>query len=69
MKEFKETHIPKLNYEGVDYVTLVLGACFSCLLCVYILSCICSLYDKMKEANSLVGKVEYGVVRESESED
>lgn len=73
MKEFKVNYIPKLPFDGVNYAILMLIVGFLCLFCVYILSCVCALYDKLKEDGredkSLLGSASYGAVRESESEE
>lgn len=72
MKAFKANYIPKLELSGVNYAVLMLIVGIVCLFCVYILSCICSLYDKLKDEGKslpLIGSTEYGAVRESESDD
>lgn len=74
MKAFKANFIPKLTLSGVNYAVLMLVVGLVCLLCVYILSCICSLYDhvKLKDEGKclpLIGSTEYGAVRESESDE
>lgn len=73
MKEFKVNYIPKLPLDGVNYAILMLIVGFVCLFCVYILSCVCALYDKLKvdgkEEKSLLSNASFGMVRESESEE
>lgn len=75
MKQFKANYIPKLPLSGVNYAILMLINGFICLLCVYILSCVCALYDKLKESgreeksSPLIGNAIYGAVRESESDE
>lgn len=73
MQEFKLKYVPKLTLTGINYLLLMITVTFACLCCVYILSCICSLYDKLKDNAKdqkkclpVLGKIAYGAVRESE---
>lgn len=75
MKEFKKNYVPKLNLDGMHFAILMVTVSVICFFCVYILSCICSLYDKLKvsvkeqKTLPLLGNMFYGAVRESESSD
>lgn len=75
MQKIKNEYFPKLQLEKELHLLLILVMSVTCIICVYILSCVCSLYDKLKahpkEQKSLPvgGNVAYGAVRKSSSSD
>jgi hypothetical protein len=75
MKEFKENFLPKMNLKGVDSLLLIILSSIVTMCCVYILSCVCSLYDSLKgknrEERSIkgTGSAIYGAVKENESDE
>ncbi|KAL7012017.1 hypothetical protein ACKWTF_014572 [Chironomus riparius] len=73
MKEFKQNSVFNLKMEKKDHILLIVVVTIICLLCVYILSCVCALYDKLKEypkehkSLPILGNIVYGAVKKSES--
>jgi len=73
IKEFKRNSKFNLKMDKEYHILLIIVVTIVCLLCVYILSCVCALYDKLKEypkehkSLPVLGNIAYGSVKKSES--